>query len=414
MDQAPKFQLRDSIAPTLMQKLRVPIAHHSRALSSVYGKIEQVLLSIGGDYQSVSPIRLQNFYKEIFKAFSDRVSFVVMGHFGKDSEQELRDALTREGLDPDLVQIHTPLADASETEIPKQQGVFVQDPFVVMESQHGDTLLLEPYRGQLPSNAFLAEQFADATGYALLPTRYLLEGGNILVGDDYVLIGRNLLERNRKKFFPDMDPKAAELIITRDLRRALGMRYLYWIGSEQPLVHPLVDWSGPEALQPFYHIDFFLTLGGKSKKGEEIILLAEIDIVSFDPKLSPAQLHALSALNTALKAVKDQLQAYSDGHQGPRFLIEEIPMSGKVTGEGDDISFVPYSYNNAQVEWYHGISRIYLPKFPNREELENRMRENLPGLGFTRIAFIEYDFEMFAIRKGGLHCLTNVLRRGQY
>jgi hypothetical protein len=392
----------------------IPIAHRSRALSSVYGKIEQILVSIDGDFQSFSRFRLDSYYKDLFVAFSDRVSFVVLGHFGKESEQALRNALVQEGLDPDLVQVHTPLADTSEPENPRQQGVFVQDPFVIMESQHGDTLLLEPYRGQLEQNAYLAEQFADTTGFALLPTRYILEGGNILVGDDYAFIGRNHLERNRRRFFPDKDPKAAEAIITADLRRALGMRYLFWIGSEQPFAHPLQEWSGPEAMQPFYHLDFFLTLGGKSKSGDEIVLLAEIDISSFGEDLTPEQTTALMQMNASLNAVKNQLQAFSDDHRGPKFLIEEIPMSGKISGSGDKLHFVPYSYNNAQVEWYHGISRIYLPKFPNRKAVEDRLRENLPGLGFSRITFIEYDMEQFALRKGGLHCLTKVLRRSAY
>jgi hypothetical protein len=397
-----------------MHRHTLPIAHRSRALSSVYGKIEQLLLSIEGDYQDVDPARLESFYSELFKAFADRVSFVVMGHFGAEVEQTLRESLEREGLDPDLIQIHTPLADAGELELRRQHGAFVQDPFVVMETTNGDTLLLEPYRGQLKENAFLAEQFADSTGYAILPTRYLLEGGNILVGDDFALIGRNLLERNRRKFFPLLEEKEAEKLITRDLKRALGMRYIFWVGDEQPITHPMKALAGEELMQPFYHLDLFLTLGGKSKTGDEIVLVGEIDMASFDPKPTKTQAAALAKLDGSLKAIKAQLQAYSNEFTGPRFLIEEIPMSGKISGEGADMKFVPYAYNNAQVEWYHGVSRIYLPKFPNRDRLETQLRETLLRLGFSRVTFVAYDMEQFAQRKGGLHCLTKVLRRSHY
>jgi hypothetical protein len=216
------------------------------------------------------------------------------------------------------------------------------------------------------------------------------------------------------KFFKDVDRKVAEAKITADIRRALGMRYLFWIGTEERLEHPLLDWSGDEALQPFYHLDFFLTLGGKSKSGDEIILLAEIDIASFGKDITSEQVDALAQLNAALNGIKNQLQAYSNDHRGPKFLIEEIPMSGKISGSDDKLHFIPYSYNNAQVEWYHGVSRIYLPKFPNRKDVEDRLRENLPGLGFARIIFVEYDMEQFALRKGGLHCLTKVLRRSAF
>ncbi|MFN8394037.1 MAG: hypothetical protein U0176_05115 [Bacteroidia bacterium] len=398
-----------------MPRHPLPIAQQSRALSSVYGKIEQILVAIGGDYKNFEFERLDLFYQELFQKFSDRVSFVVMGHFGSGSEEALRRTLRQNGLDPDLVQVHTPLADPAEIDLHREQGVFVQDPFIVMESGHGETLLLEPYRAYLEQNAFVAEQFADATGYALLPTRYLLEGGNILVGDDYALIGRNLLERNRRKFYPDMPREEAESIITNDLKRSFGLRYLFWIGTEEEVDHPLREqWAGPEGLQPFYHIDLFLTLGGKSKAGDEIVLLAEIDTGSFDAAPTPEQEAALSLLNGLLKQVRTQLMQYSAKHPGPRFEIVEIPMSGTIAGAAAEISFTPYSYNNAQVEWYHGISRIYLPSFPLRRTLEDKLRENLQGLGFSRVEYIVYDMEQFAKRRGGLHCLTKVLRRGNY
>lgn len=391
-----------------------PIARRSKALSTVYGKIEQILLCIDGDQQNVEQLHLGDKYHGLFEAFGDRVSFVVLGHFGHDRDQALRDGLVEKGLDPDLVQIHTPLADRGESLLQRKQSGFIQDPFVIMETEQGDTLLLEPYRQHLEQNAYLAEQFADATGFAILPTRYLLEGGNILVGDDYAFIGRNILERNRRQFFQGMPQEEAEARIAADLKRILSVRYIIWIGSKEPIDHPLVELCGPEAMQPFYHIDLFLTLGGKDHMGNEIVLLAEIETSAMEKEPTKEQEMALAQIGITLKDVKAQLEEYSKGHGGPRFVIEEIPMSGVIRGEGERMRFTPYSYNNAQVEWYHGIRRIYLPSFPRHKDIEQKLRENLPGLGFTKVVFVRYDLEQFALRKGGLHCLTKVLRRGSY
>jgi hypothetical protein len=249
-----------------------------------------------------------------------------------------------------------------------------------------------------------------------LPTRFAVEGGNILIGNDFALVGRNLLQRNRHHYEAHLDPMEVEQRMQADFQRLLGMRYVYFIGSD----HPLPDakrWypEHPEALQPFFHLDLYLSLGGKDKAGDEIIMLAEIDLPSVGKDLSDPQRKTLEGINVALKAVKDQLSEISRHSFGPKFRIEEIPMSGCFVGdETKGQRFVPYSYNNAQFEWYHGISRVYLPHYAGCEHLEQRLRENLPGLGFARITFVEYDFEDFALQNGSLHCLTKVLQRSNY
>jgi len=159
----------------------------------------------------------------------------------------------------------------------------------------------------------------------------------------------------------------------------------------------------------------YLTLAGRNNAGDEIVLLAEINIPSVGKHLTRAQREVLEELNTSLQAVGDQLKQISEEEFGPKFAIEKIPMSGKFVQQADGSErFIPYSYNNAQVEWWHGISRIYLPRYPGKVDLENRLRENLPGLGFGRLTFIDYEFDSYAEQNGSLHCLTKVLRRTHY
>jgi agmatine/peptidylarginine deiminase len=381
------------------------------ALSSVYGKIGQILLSFPGEQEQVKAAMVIRRYKAMFEAFGDRVDFIIMGNFGDEAEK-IKQELEDEGLRPTL--INTPWnCRKSKGGTTSAHGEFIADPFVMMVSPTGDPILLEQYWDQECKNAFLAEQFADDMRVPILPTRYAIEGGNILVGDDYALVGRNLLARNRNLHHPGLDMSAAEKKITAEFCRVLGMRDVYFLGEDTEISFAKTAYpEHPEALQPFFHLDLYVTLAGHNKAGDEIVLLAEIDLPSVSKDLTPSQRSILNQLNSSLKAVKDQLVKISEECFGPKFAIEEIPMSGvfRTNTKGEDI-FVPYSYNNAQVEWWHGISRIYLPHYPGKEALENRLRENLPGLGFGRLTFVEHDFEDYAKQNGSLHCLTKVLRR---
>lgn len=386
---------------------QVPLARRVRALSSVYGKIDQILLAYIGQEENILNSQVDRRYAKLFEAFGDRVSFVVLGNFAQKEGDRFKSHLADIGFDPRLIQIHTPMTRQGH-----QHLEFVQDPFVIMETHDKEPVILEPYQAYLLENGYLAEQFADVTGYGVLPTRYHLEGGNILVGDNYALIGRNLLERNRLDFYPELPLEEAEKRITEEFQRLLGMRYIFWIGNALPEDFPLEDLAGPEKQQPFYHIDLFLTLAGKDTYGDEIILLAEIDDNAIDKDV--AQVKALQQMATALNAVKGQIEKISKAMAGPRFNVVEIPMSGKFPVPGDAKTFVPYSYNNAQVECYHGISRIYLPDFPDSEAHKADLQKTLHGLGFKRPVFIEHAFDVYATKKSGLHCITKVLKRSTF
>lgn len=396
-----------------------PAARRSRAVSSVYGKIDQILLAYTARQAHVKNFQIQRRYGDLFKAMRDRVSFVIMGNFGQRAEKRIRDRIARDGLDPDLVHVHTALAEPDhahpEEHCEYLHNEWIQDPFVVMETHQGETLLLEPYRSRVKQNSFLAEQFADTTGYALLPTRYLIEGGNILVGDDYALVGTNLLQRNI--FHQDYTSitKAAIKAVSEDLKKALGMRYIFWMGEQTPLTIRLKHLTGPEGLQPFFHLDLFLTLGGKAPNGDELVLLARIDQNQVKGIKSEEHVHALHELEGAMQRIHAQLMEINESFPGPNFDVKRIPIGGRIEGSEATLRFVPQFYNNAQVEWYHGFGRIYLPSYPGSQDFEEgTLRPLLEDIGFKRITFIQHAFERYAERNGSLHCLTKVLKRSHY
>jgi hypothetical protein len=103
---------------------------------------------------------------------------------------------------------------------------------------------------------------------------------------------------------------------------------------------------------------------------------------------------------------------------GPRFLVERLPMGLAISHDG---MATVYSYSNAHVEWFHGIKRMYLPRYPRfatasgrGPSLEDKVERFLTGLGF-RCVFVDNSFEQYSkYGNGSLHCLSKVLLRGNY
>lgn len=402
----------------------------TRALSSVYGKIEQMLLAYPGGKEYVTKELVLKRYGGIIRAFRDRVTFVVMGHFESDTDliqkaQKAFEGAMRESLlDPDehLIICHTPFAGGSTRKTqpgkqvtlqPKGEDLdhkdFIQDPFVVMEAETGATVLLEPIIQVNPRNAYVAKQLAVQAGFLIQPTDFILEGGDILIGDDFALVGRNTLLKNMA-LGERKAPGQAEPWIRAELARVLGVRYLYWIGTETPLDLGSFHSTGAEQHQPFFHIDLFLTLTGKTQKGDEGIAIGKINLDALSD-LHEDERQMLNQVNAALKEIEVKLRRYGNELPGPRFYVVTWEMGGHIHRSGKSAQFTPYSYNNAHVESYGGISRAYFPRYKGFEKLETKITSNLKVLNIQNEAFIDNDFEFHASRHGSLYCLSKVLRR---
>ncbi len=395
----------------------------TRALSSVYGKIEQVLLAYPGGKGGVDQADIVKRYGRLFEAFRDRVTFVILGHFGEDSDllEQARlafeAAMRASQLDPaqHLIVCHTPLAAGNAKSVaPKANELdhkdFIQDPFVVMETDTGATVLLEPITQINPRNAYVAEQLAAQAGFLVQPTEFKLEGGNILIGDDFALVGKNTLLMNLP-LGQRMQPQAPEAWVRSELARVLGVRYLYGVGMETPM--DLGDFHNTGYgfhQQPFFHLDLFLTLTGKTTEGNEGLAVGKIDFDAVHEANVDDQ-DKLRQINVGLDEIATHLKRLGRDLQGPRFHIARWEMGGKIITSGKSRSFVPYSYNNAHIESFAGISRAYLPSYPGLEKLEQQIATKLKVLNIQHFAFIENDFDFHASRHGSLHCLSKVLKR---
>ena len=94
----------------------------------------------------------------------------------------------------------TPVPGKELAQISTQGAQWMQDPFYVLQSDTNGIAILDPHyvsplhlqgKGGIGplSGSFLARELAAAESITLKPTQYLFEGGNVLAGNDFVLMG---------------------------------------------------------------------------------------------------------------------------------------------------------------------------------------------------------------------------------
>ena len=133
-----------------------------------------------------------------------------------------------------------------------------------------------------------------------------------------------------------------------DLAPRGTIKKIIWIGSDVPLArYPDYD-SG---YQPFYHIDLFLTLGGKyhdplTKQTKELVFLAEVTENSClnCPSLSDDELCEEAACYR--REINDHLNLIVQDLDTSIFKIQRLPLVIQ------NLSY--FSYNNCFVEIYKG------------------------------------------------------------
>lgn len=387
-----------------------------------------MLLIYPGTALEIDSAKIRHRYASIFKAFGDRVSFVILANNVKiddhaaeyEMSKQFEEALVSSHLFP---QHHVIVIGTASPKDPEESqgcahGFWAQDPFVVLRDEHGQTVLLEPMFHTHRENALLAEQLASSTNLLLRPTRYYIEGGNVLVGDDFAMVGMAVFQKNYEAYFSHLPLHRAKEELTGEFKRLLGVKYLIWVGFDMPRIMPLGLLQDPYNLQPLFHLDLFLTLGGKNPEtGDEVLFVGaaspENTVYLGDAKADCAI--SIQAFNQAMAGLGRQLETFHEREAGPKFQVEHMPMGLEIDA---DFKAHVYSYNNAHVEWYHGIKRIYLPKYPAFataiHPMEEKARRLLTGLKY-KVDFIENSFERYSkYGHGSLHCLSKVLARSSY
>jgi hypothetical protein len=269
----------------------------------------------------------------------------------------------------------------------------------------------------------------------------IFQGGNVLIGDTFVLIGRDYLDdsiavgaRGQSPLddFPRTGTYAEQERFIRNLfRTALDPeREIHFLEStprDRPGNH-LVEVRGEYWLnvvdggrgqrQPIFHIDMFVSLAGRGPDGRYRVLVgdpgAADELMSWAPEA-----HELRAEYDEIAA---QLQALDfDVRRTPLPIVQQVnrePRTIETTGDSIEIA--------GEILWYHATSNnclvqidgdardVWLPTYGHRDakglaKVDKSHADTWTEMGFGVHAL--GDFHPFAQAQGALHCIKKYLAR---
>jgi hypothetical protein len=390
-------------------------------LSSVHGRIEQVLLTIPSwilRYQSQPEIRSSAAaVRSLLNRLPQSSRFLLVTH------TESVDLLTA-WLDEFAMTDRGEIIAAPNK---MRFGSWPQDGFVVCFDRSNAKHLLEPVPFRTPEDAYVSGMIADSLGAQRNQVPLCFQGGNMLIGDDFWLLGMDSAVQSLKLgLIPASDAGRREALHATFAERVDGTRTLYLVGSRVPVpgfpgdacVRKIalnshtwddITYRGNRqgTVQPIFHIDSFLSLAGRDSTGSYVVLVG-------DPGMA-AELLDRESPSHAMQPVFDDIAAQL---LLLGFTVVRNPLP--LVRHDDELNRVRSWYfassNNALVEITADRKRVWLPTYCNEEHPELKITDRVNaeiwrGLGFETEAL--GDFHPFAQNLGAAHCLTKCLARSE-
>jgi len=353
-------------------------------------------------------------FRDVLRAFGAPVRFLVVTH------HEGVDLLAEWVRDLGMVDRTRVVSVPDQTKF----SVWAQDSFIVCSDSQGGRLILQPLNHEHPGETVIARTVAEFLGwdYRQVPGR--LQSGNVLVGDDFWLMGADSAEKPSGELpRPDQEPGATtteeETEFVLDATRTMHL-----VSSDRPVPgfeeELLLRDAGElgsgwqEAVyrgnrvgttQPIFHVDSFISLAGREPDGRYRILVG-------DPALA-ARTIGTDLPEHALQDVFDRV-AFLFERAG--LVVSRVPLP--LVYHDNKLTRVRHwyfaSYNNAIVEIVGDSKRVWLPTYGHGKwkvlvSTDEMVRDVWRGLGFETRTLT--DFHPFASNLGSLRCMAKCLER---
>jgi hypothetical protein len=331
--------------------------------------------------------------------------------------------------------------------IPLAHSEWAQDGFVVQAYDGLYNVLLQPLTSRRFIDQFISHELAMERSLRLLirPTTLELEGGNLLAGDNFALIGKNTLgaiwisKLNDQPMSAIRNETATEelfQILCEEIKETLGVEEVIWVGYNS--VRRDLFSQTKLTYQPDFHLDLFLTLGGKTPDGEDILFIGDPALGKeiVEREIHRSVEHGLTweddliadgiVFDSFYSELQYLFQDYNSKSTRRKFKLVRLPM---LIDNG-----VVYSYNNCLIEINGAQNKVFLPNYfedPSSGKVDNRARKSMNSKfevlnaaaeaifrshGFKDIVWTGRGIQMqyFSRRRGSLHCISKVLRRSQF
>ncbi len=173
--------------------------------------------------------------------------------------------------------------------------LWAEDPYVVVRDENtGIGLFVEPLEFLRGADALVADYVAAKTELLVNPSILHFQGGNILIGDNFVLLGEDHLNRT-VRYIPSVisapvNVNTREFVMGLFSDRIEGERTIHTVRSNVTVpadTYVLLEddegvwveerYLGNEygTVQPVFHIDMFITLAGRGESGRYRVLVGD-------------------------------------------------------------------------------------------------------------------------------------------
>lgn len=390
-----------------------PAAGRRTMLPSSGGRITEILFAIpapvlNDDDTDLVRVRLEQGYISIFSALPDDCRIVVLVKAG--SEEQARVWLRSAGVDVHRQQVVI-MSQSNAT-------MWANDPFWtcrLLDAPGDKPVLVEPIVFPRFGDCGVADDLINGLQYQGERLARRFEGGNILAGDDFYLIGADSVvdlccEHAVRSALQDLESVRSPIIVGgRDALEPPPTCWTETINGE--------NWSSfaPEfkigSCQPIFHIDMYVTLVGRVRPHDRFTVLVgdpgrASELMGRRPWAE--DLERDPSLQAAFDATAAQLAA-----AGFDVLRNPLPFVYEDDCANRSRHYYYATYNNAIVQ--RDPNRVLLPSYaddawPELECVDAFHVGLWEGLGFEVRKLAEMN--AFASCAGAAHCLKNVLRRG--
>lgn len=308
-------------------------------------------------------------------------------------------------------------------------SVWAEDAYAVIAEDFGVEggsahAFVEPAAFPRYGDALVADQVSTAAQLGLYQAPLHLQGGNVLIGDDFFFIGIDYpLLTFAEGILTAPTPAAEDELVREVYRRYLDAeRTFVPVGTTLPVppadrrefrlqgetwVEDIYAGNAPGTRQPIFHIDMFVSLAGRGADGRYRVLVG-------DPRAAaqltnePLQAHAMAPIFDDI--ARDLARRGYAVTRTPLPLVYSDDPGARVR------SWYFATSNNALVHAPDGDRpTVYLPTYahgPFATALAATDRANAEvweGLGYEVVAL--GDFHPFAINLGAAHCIKKYLGR---
>jgi hypothetical protein len=381
-------------------------------ISSAHGSIDEILLTIPA-YAAESSV-LARAYQDLLAKLPSSTRFRVLTH---ESAQISVGAwfagrTARIVLAPDHLNF----------------SVWAEDGYVVVRDQPtGETFFVEPFAFPRYGDSLIADFISSGTGTGDTQAPLYFQGGNVLIGDDFFLIGADYPAETLRQYLGrvivpnagESGEAAVRRLYTEYLDTA---RRLMYVGATIPVPAETIrdvtidgqQWrellyfgNRPGTSQPLFHIDMFISLAGRGPAGKYRLLVGDPKRAA-DALGEPARPHAM-------QEVFDNI-ARRLGQLGFEVIRNPLPLAYMDDPAERLRTWYFATGNNALVEIVPGSSTVWLPTYGHGDwaQLSAIDAANAgiwESLGFT--VRMLGDFHAFAENLGAVHCIKKYLARGQ-